>query len=89
MEIIIPIFVLGFFYFFFKSFWSTSSLHNKLFKHVEKGLALQEQQRVAQLKKQQDYNCNHCHAVLQSPDDISPSGDVKCHHCNQWFNVYQ
>jgi len=85
MEFIIPIIFIAFLYYFFKPL----SLHNNVFKQVEKSFELHEKMLNAKLKQQQDYACNHCNAILQSPDDISPSGDVKCHHCDQWFNVYQ
>ena len=33
------------------------------------------------------YGCPSCGAGLSAGDEISPSGDVKCSHCNNWFNV--
>lgn len=31
--------------------------------------------------------CPRCGAPLHANADISPSGDVKCTHCDSWFNV--
>jgi|VirMetMinimDraft_7_1064189.scaffolds.fasta_scaffold283756_2 hypothetical protein len=60
-----------------------------LFGSVQKIIDLSLKKQEAELKKKQDYSCNHCHANLENPSDISPSGDVKCHQCDQWYNVYQ
>lgn len=62
---------------------------NALFGSVQKMLDLNIKKQELELKKEQDYACNHCHANLENPSNISPSGDVKCHQCNQWYNVYQ
>jgi hypothetical protein len=34
------------------------------------------------------YACDNCGAALDSSADVSPHGDVKCAHCNRWFNVH-
>lgn len=34
------------------------------------------------------YSCPHCGAPLAEGSDISPHGDVKCAHCNCWFNIH-
>ena len=34
------------------------------------------------------YSCDNCGAPLDSSADVSPRGDVKCAHCNRWFNVH-
>lgn len=34
-----------------------------------------------------DFRCNHCGAQQNGPMDLSPSGDVKCAFCGNWFNV--
>lgn len=62
---------------------------NALFGSVQKMLDLSLKKQELELKKEQDYTCNHCRANLEDPSHISPSGDVKCHQCNQWYNVYQ
>ncbi|MBD3676413.1 MAG: hypothetical protein HUJ26_23120 [Planctomycetaceae bacterium] len=33
------------------------------------------------------YHCPSCGAGIGAGEEISPSGDVKCAHCNSWFNV--
>lgn len=33
------------------------------------------------------YECPSCGAGLGADTEVSPSGDVKCAHCNNWFNV--
>ena len=35
-----------------------------------------------------NYTCPHCAAPLASSSDASPHGDVKCRHCDTWFNIY-
>lgn len=35
-----------------------------------------------------NYTCPHCGAPLASSSDASPHGDVKCRHCDTWFNIY-
>lgn len=35
-----------------------------------------------------DYRCDACGAPLSSDADVSPHGDVKCAHCNRWFNIH-
>jgi len=34
------------------------------------------------------YTCPHCGAPLGSSSNASPHGDVKCGHCETWFNIY-
>jgi hypothetical protein len=34
------------------------------------------------------YSCPHCGAPLAEGDSISPHGDVKCAHCDCWFNIH-
>jgi len=34
------------------------------------------------------YTCPHCGAPLGTSSDASPHGDVKCRHCETWFNIY-
>ncbi len=34
------------------------------------------------------YQCPSCGAPLPSDAEVSPHGDVKCSHCNRWFNVH-
>lgn len=34
------------------------------------------------------YECPQCGAPLSEGADVSPSGDVRCAHCNAWFNVH-
>jgi len=34
------------------------------------------------------YSCDSCGAPLASDADVSPHGDVKCAHCDRWFNVH-
>ena len=34
------------------------------------------------------YTCPHCGAPLASSSNASPHGDVKCGHCETWFNIY-
>lgn len=34
------------------------------------------------------YSCDSCGAPLDSNADVSPHGDVKCAHCDRWFNVH-
>jgi hypothetical protein len=34
------------------------------------------------------YTCPNCSAPLSGRDEVSPHGDVKCSHCNAWFNVH-
>lgn len=34
------------------------------------------------------YSCDSCGAPLDSSADVSPHGDVKCAHCDRWFNVH-
>lgn len=33
------------------------------------------------------YSCDACGAPLSEEAEISPSGDVKCTYCKNWFNV--
>jgi DNA-directed RNA polymerase subunit RPC12/RpoP len=34
------------------------------------------------------YSCPHCGAPLAVGESISPHGDVKCAHCDCWFNIH-
>ncbi len=34
------------------------------------------------------YSCDSCGAPLDSGADVSPHGDVKCDHCERWFNIH-
>lgn len=34
------------------------------------------------------YGCPRCSAPLDSEADVSPHGDVKCKHCEAWFNIH-
>lgn len=34
------------------------------------------------------YRCDSCGAPLRPDADVSPHGDVKCEHCNRWFNIH-
>ena len=34
-----------------------------------------------------DFQCDHCGAQQDGPMDLSPSGDLKCAFCGNWFNV--
>ena len=34
------------------------------------------------------YSCDSCGAPLDSNADVSPHGDVKCGHCDRWFNIH-
>lgn len=34
------------------------------------------------------YSCDSCGAPLSSEADVSPLGDVKCAHCDRWFNIH-
>lgn len=34
------------------------------------------------------YGCPSCGAPLSTSADVSPHGDVKCLHCNRWFNAH-
>ena len=34
------------------------------------------------------YDCPNCGANVGEAD-VSPSGDIKCHYCNDWWNVHQ
>lgn len=35
------------------------------------------------------YACPSCGAPLASTADVSPHGDVKCAHCDRWFNIHK
>lgn len=35
-----------------------------------------------------NYECDNCGAGIEDGTDVSPSGDVKCNHCKNWFNIY-
>jgi hypothetical protein len=35
------------------------------------------------------YKCPRCAAPLGAGADVSPSGDVKCAFCGQWFNIHR
>lgn len=35
----------------------------------------------------EDWSCPNCGAGLASDTEISPSGDVKCPFCDQWFST--
>ncbi|MBX3442392.1 MAG: hypothetical protein KF774_08290 [Planctomyces sp.] len=37
----------------------------------------------------QGYTCPSCSAPLAPGADVSPKGDVKCGHCNRWFNIHE
>ena len=34
------------------------------------------------------YSCDNCGATLDSSAEVSPHGDVKCDHCDRWFNIH-
>ncbi len=34
------------------------------------------------------YRCPHCAAALGEGADVSPMGDVRCGHCDRWFNIH-
>ena len=33
-------------------------------------------------------SCDNCGATLDSSAEVSPHGDVKCGHCDRWFNIH-
>ena len=35
------------------------------------------------------YTCPRCSAPLSGQAEVSPHGDVKCTHCEAWFNIHQ
>lgn len=35
------------------------------------------------------YVCPRCGAPLAKDADVSPMGDVRCGHCNGWFNIHR
>lgn len=35
------------------------------------------------------FSCPSCGSGLGAESEVSPSGDVKCAHCNNWYNVRQ
>jgi hypothetical protein len=35
------------------------------------------------------FACPNCGASLGEKADVSPNGDVKCQHCNRWFNTHR
>lgn len=35
------------------------------------------------------YSCPNCGAPLDGAADVSPHGDVKCTHCDRWFNIHK
>ena len=85
MEVIIVIFGGFIFYMMLQNMRQGNALFGSVQKILDSAIKKQE----VELKKEQDYACNHCHANLEDPKHISPSGDVKCHQCDQWYNVYQ
>lgn len=34
-----------------------------------------------------NWDCPNCGSPLSDDNEISPSGDVKCLHCESWYNV--
>ncbi len=36
-----------------------------------------------------NFACPSCGAPLAEGADVSPHGDVKCSHCDRWFNVHK
>lgn len=36
-----------------------------------------------------NFECPNCGANLAKKADVSPSGDVKCMYCEQWFNIHE
>lgn len=42
----------------------------------------------ANLSGRESYSCDRCGAPLNSGADVSPRGDVKCAHCDGWFNIH-
>ncbi|MFH1304595.1 MAG: hypothetical protein ABIK07_26380 [Planctomycetota bacterium] len=55
------------------------------------GLGLQKSNLVNSASvstKQGSYSCPNCNAPLSDEFDVSPHGDVKCEHCNGWFNIH-
>lgn len=34
------------------------------------------------------YQCPACGARIQTGDEVSPKGDVKCPYCAGWFNIH-
>ena len=37
---------------------------------------------------QSKFACPRCSAPLSDQVDVSPHGDVKCTHCESWFNIH-
>ncbi len=55
------------------------------------GLGLQKSSWVGSASvsaKQGSYTCPNCNAPLSGQFEVSPHGDVKCGHCNGWFNIH-
>lgn len=42
----------------------------------------------ADSSSREGYSCDRCGAPLTSSADVSPHGDVKCTHCDGWFNIH-
>lgn len=61
------------------------------FRHVSRIMRqAQQENEVAddQPMATEGYSCESCGAPLDSDADVSPLGDVKCAHCDRWFNIH-
>ncbi len=60
-------------------------------RNVFRRIGDEQSTRITNMKKPNKHyiktSCDHCGAKCIDSSDISPSGDLRCSYCNQWFNV--
>lgn len=90
--IIVPIFIMVVFALVFtkvfRSFMgpnNISGLIDRAMRQLDQGL--QQKVRDPAKKERINLNCRNCGAENNKAVDISPSGDMKCLHCDTWFNI--
>ena len=78
-----------------RGFMRHNSLFDRVTDEIERAARERRDVSAAPIAREQtsrdsgDYACNNCGAGLDVDNEISPSGDFKCHYCNTWNNVNQ
>lgn len=60
-----------------------------LFAKTDSSSARAESGGPARLGRGIAYECPSCGSGIGKDDEVSPSGDVKCDHCGQWWNIHR
>ena len=78
---------------FVKKNFTGRSFYSRRMKDQFERLDLQfkeiQTRKTAKTRTTLNFGCPNCGANLAKKVDVSPSGDVKCMYCEQWFNIHE